>query len=82
MNLDNIRIIEISQNSWEEENFTLLTTLTDEQISQVLQPLIDEEREEPDGNVLYDNETLTQKLCEVYPDEMTHMYQTIEILEL
>ena len=30
--IDKIRIVEVSQNSWDEENLLLLTTLTDEQI--------------------------------------------------
>ena len=29
--IEKIRIVEIAQNSWEQENLTLLTTLTDEQ---------------------------------------------------
>ena len=43
--VEKIRIVEVSQNSWAEENLTLLTTLTDEQIEIVLSPLIEEERE-------------------------------------
>ena len=35
MNLDNIRIVEVWQNSWEEENLLLLTTLTNDQIKEV-----------------------------------------------
>ena len=42
--VEKIRIVEISQNSWAEENLTLLTTLTDEQITIVLDPLLEEER--------------------------------------
>ena len=81
----NIRVVEIQSSSFEEENFMLLTTLTDEQIEAVLKPLIEQERDEeenPDWDVLWDNEALTQQLTEAYPDDMACMYQSIETIDL
>jgi hypothetical protein len=60
--VDKIRIVEVYQNSWAEENLVLLTTLTDEQITIVLNPLIEEERADESGEVLYDNDTMVQIL--------------------
>ena len=80
-----IRIVEISTSSWNEEDFKLLTTLTDEQINTILSPLIEEERDEvknPNYIVLYDNEALTQALVKAYPEDIAYMYQELERIQL
>ena len=79
---EKIRIVEVAQNSCEEENLLLLTTLTDEEIKAVLQPLIEEERNNEKGEVLYDNETMTQYLNDKYPNEICIYYQTPDDLEI
>ena len=70
-----LRIVEVQQNSWEEENILLLTTLDDEQIKSVLQPLIEEERNCEDGEVLYDNETMVTMLQDKFQNEIVFMYE-------
>ena len=77
-----IRIVEVQQNSWEEENILLLTSLDDEQIKSVLQPLIEEERNCEDGSVLYDNTTMVQILNEKYPTQLTILYGEPDYLEI
>jgi hypothetical protein len=79
---EKIRIVEVTQNSWEEENLLLLTTLDDEQIKVVLLPLLEEERNDENGEVLYDNETMTQYLNDKYPNEICIYYQTPDDLEI
>jgi hypothetical protein len=79
---EKIRIVEISQNSWEEENITLLTTLDNKQIEAVLTPLLEEERASENGEVLYDNETMAHILTEKYPDDICIYYQTPDELAL
>jgi hypothetical protein len=69
-----IRLVEVSQNSWELENLLLLTTLTDEQISIVLTPLIEEERANDTGEVIYDNDTMVQMLGFKYPKDFILSY--------
>jgi hypothetical protein len=82
MNISNARIVEVSQNSWEEENLLLLTTLTDEQITKVLAPLLEEERNSEDGEVIYANDDLASKLSETYPDEIVYLYSEPDYLQL
>ena len=78
----NVRIVEVRQNSWEEENLLLLTTLNDEEIKSVLQPLLEEERNCEDGSVLYDNTTMVQILNEKYPTQLTILYGEPDYLEI
>ena len=82
MNLDNIRIVEVWQNSWEEENLLLLTTLTNDQIKEVLLPLLEEERNSEDGEVIYANDDMASKLLEAYPNEMVLLYSEPDYLQL
>jgi hypothetical protein len=72
--VEQIRIVEVSQNSWEEENLLLLTTLTDEQIKEVLAPLLKEEREDETGEVIYANDDMVSILSEKYPDDIVILY--------
>ena len=72
--VEKIRIVEVYQNSWAEENLVLLTTLTDEQITNVLNPLIEEERENENGEVIYANEDMASILSEKYPNDIVVLY--------
>ena len=80
--VEKIRIVEISQNSWAEENLTLLTTLTDEQIKIVLTPLIEEERANDTGEILYDNDTMVQILSDKYPNDILLSYGKFDYLTI
>ena len=80
--IDKIRIVEVSQNSWAEENLVLLTTLTDEQITIILDPLIEEERADETGEVLYDNDTLVQILSDKYPNDILLSYGEFDYLTI
>ena len=80
--IEKIRIVEVSQNSWAEENLTLLTTLTDEQIEIVLSPLIEEERESEDGEVIYANDDMAQILSDKYPNDIVVLYAEPDYLTL
>jgi len=72
--VEQIRIVDVSQNSWGEENLLLLTTLTDEQIKEVLAPLLKEEREDETGEVIYANDDMVSILSEKYPDDIVILY--------
>ena len=80
--IEKIRIVEISQNSWEQENLTLLTTLTDEQIKIVLEPLLEEERASESGQVMYDNDEMVQKLNDKYPNDILFSYGKFDYLTI
>ena len=61
-----LRLIEINTTAYDEENFCLVTNLTDKQITKVLNPIVGKERI---GEEFYDNEDLAYALNEVYPSE-------------
>jgi hypothetical protein len=80
--IERIRLVEVSQNSWEEENLLLLTTLTDEQIKSVLTPLLEEERESEDGEVIYANDDMASILGDKYPNDIVILYGEPDSLTL
>jgi len=82
----NIRIVEVNTTAFEEENFVLLTDLSDEQIEVVIKPIVEKERNatEDDDDTFYDNEELFGALEEAYPNNVVIFYSdndfdTIEI---
>lgn len=83
----NIRIVEVNTTAFEEENFVLLTDLSDEQIEEVIRPIVEAERnatEDDDDDTFYDNEELFGALQETYPNNIVIFYSdtdfdTIEI---
>ena len=82
----NIRIVEVNTTAFEEENFILLTDLSDEQIEVVIRPIVEKERNatEDDDDTFYDNEELFGALEETYPNNIVIFYSdsnfdTIEI---
>jgi hypothetical protein len=62
--MENIRLVEINTTAFEEENIMLITDLTDEQIQEVITPIVLKERND---EVEYDNDTLCEALRETYP---------------
>ena len=74
-----MRVIRINTTAYSEEDFFLLTTLTDEQISEALEGIIFNERF---SGKEYDNKDLFRVLTFSYPDEKIIMYNDIETLEL
>jgi hypothetical protein len=73
-----MRVIRINTTAFEEEDFYLLTTLTDEQIAEVIQPIVNADR---DGYEEYDNESIWRALTERFPLEFVEMYNEFETLE-
>ena len=65
-----MRVVRISTTAYKEEDFYLLTTLTDEQIGEVVKPIFHE-----------DNETIWRALTERFPMELVTMYNEIEQLK-
>jgi hypothetical protein len=80
--IEKIRIVDVAQNSWEEENLLLLTTLTDEEIEAILKPLIKEEREDESGEIIYSNEDMASILKEKYPNDIVIFYAEPDDLTL
>lgn len=65
-----MRVVRISTTAYKEEDFYLLTTLSDEQIGEVIKPISHE-----------DNETIWRSLTERFPMELVTMYNEIEQLK-
>ena len=78
-----MRIVKISTTAWLEEDFLLLTDLTDEQIIKVIEPFVLAERENPDNEEnYYDNDVLVTALNEVYPYTISDHYDIDNIDEI
>jgi len=72
-----MRVIRINTSAWSEEDFYLVTTLDDDQIVEVITPLVNAER---DGEEYYDNDSLFQALKDRFPLEYVDMYQEFDKL--
>ena len=62
-----MRVVEINTTAYDEENFLIITDLTDEEITVVLKPIIDKER---DDFEYYDNLDLLDALIKAYPERV------------
>jgi hypothetical protein len=74
-----MRVVRIKTTAWDEEDFFLLTSLSDSDIAEVVNPIVNAER---DGEDEYDNDMLVARLVERYPLDMVEMYVEFETLEL
>jgi hypothetical protein len=66
-----MRVVRINTTAWLEEDFYLVTTLDNQDIVEVVQPLVNAER---DGEGEYDNETIFKALKSRYPTRYVEMY--------
>jgi hypothetical protein len=73
-----LRIVSVHTTAFEEENFILYTNLTDEQISDIIEPIVLSERE--DAENWYDNDILTQALEDAYPNNFIHAFNGLDKL--
>jgi len=62
-----MRVVEINTTAYDEENFLIVTDLTDEEITFILKPIIDKERDDCEE---YDNLNLLDALIEAYPNRL------------
>ena len=66
-----MRVIKINTTAFEEEDFYLLTTLTDQDVVEVINPIVNAER---DGYQEYNNDILVEALKKRYPLEYVEMH--------
>ena len=87
---NNLDIYQINTTAWDEEDFLLLTSLTPDQITNVIQPIVDNERElekemfkgtinddtlKQWGKVnKYNNDSLVDALRKAYPNDTITHY--------
>jgi hypothetical protein len=72
-----MRVIRINTTAWSEEDFYLVTTLDDDQIAEVIQPIVNAER---DGEEYYDNDVILQALKDRFPLEYIDTYTEFDKL--
>ena len=72
-----MRVIKINTTAWDEEDFYLLTTLSDQDIAEVIMPLVNAER---DGYEEYNNDLLFESLRKRFPLEYIEMYNEFDKL--
>jgi uncharacterized protein YqeY len=72
-----MRVIRINTTAFNEEDFYLLTTLNDDQIAEVIQPIVNAER---DGYEEYTNEDLFRALTDRFPNDKIDMFNEFDEL--
>ena len=77
--MKNLSVFEIATSGWKEENFRLMTNLTEEQVRGVIQPMVDKERED---EIVLMNDEYVQALQDKYRTKIVVLYVDFELLEL
>jgi hypothetical protein len=75
--MESIRLVNINTTSFDEEDFLLVTDLTDNEIKDIVTPIVESERE---GEEYYDNEGLFWALKTHYPNNLVIQY-TIDSMD-
>jgi len=66
-----MNIFKINTSAFEEENFFLLTDLSEEQIREVITPIVLRER---NGEAIIGNDYLVRSILNNYPDALAELY--------
>ena len=70
-----MQVFKINTSAWEEENFYLMTSLDEEQIKKIIQPMVEYERE---NDIMYENEEYVNALQQRYPKATIVYYQAFD----
>jgi hypothetical protein len=76
--MKNLSVFEIATSGWKEENFRLMTNLTEEQVRGVIQPMVDKERED---DIVLSNDDYVQALQDKYKSKLVVLFVDFELLE-
>jgi hypothetical protein len=76
--MKNLNVFEIATSGWNEENFQLMTNLTEEQIRSVIQPMVDKERED---DIVLGNDEYVQALQDRYKNKIVVMFDGFELIQ-
>jgi hypothetical protein len=74
-----MRVVRINTTAYQEEDFFLMTDLTDQQIEKVIVPRVELKRKEIWE---YTNEELTDALIDKYPDNTIVMHADFETISI
>ena len=77
-----MRIVRINTSAFSEEDFLIVTNLSDEAIKKVIKPMVKEERND-DSNVFYSNDDYCWALKNAYPTHFVEWYtdDSIDVLK-
>ena len=70
-----MRLININTTAFEEEDFLLLTDLNDDELYEVIMPMVNAER---DGEDEYDNDMIFEALRKRYPINLVVKFNEVE----
>jgi hypothetical protein len=70
-----MRLININTTAFEEEDFLLLTDLNDDELYEVIMPMVNAER---DGEEEYDNDMIYDALKKRYPINLVVKFDEVE----
>lgn len=74
-----MQVFRINTTAYSEEDFYLLTDLTEQDIVEVVTPIVNAER---DGYEDYDNEMLLDALKKRYPRKKIELYTEFELISI
>lgn len=69
--VNNLNLYQVNTTAWDEEDFLLLTSLSEDQVTEVIHPIVQDERK---NDVEYDNDMLVEALTKAYPDAVIVHY--------
>jgi len=72
-----MRLVNINTTAFEEEDFLLLTDLNDDELYEVIMPMVNAER---DGEDEYDNEMIYKALSKRFPSNIVQIFENIETI--
>lgn len=68
---ESVQLVSVNTTAYSEEDFLLVTDLTEQEIADVIYPIVFAERE---GKGTYDNDDLFWSLKEAYPSNLIQLY--------
>jgi len=74
-----MKIFRVNTTAYKEEDFYLQTDLEEQDIVEVIMPIVNAER---DGYEVYDNETLLDALVKRYPRKKIELYSEFELITI
>lgn len=78
-----MNIYKISTTAYKEEDFFVVTTLSEKQIEDAIKPIVQAERHNPDAEeCFYDNDMLVEAIKEKYPSATVKMYQEFDTITI
>jgi hypothetical protein len=74
-----MKIFRVNTTAYKEEDFYLQTDLEEQDIVEVIMPIVNAER---DGYEVYDNETLLDALQKRYPRKKIELYTEFDLITI